>query len=208
MNPNLRTPQYSPISTLLDGETDGKGCAQNHTDCWWQKWGWAQLFFLYTKTGCWEEERAIHIVLFTWFKGKTNQSEKLIFPDVGGGQGNSFSELFGLFFFSLLPRLHVLSLWIGKDLISKEGGLGRCSSGTSNLFDSECQKRSQTMPMGYPSRLDKWRIRRERKRRKRKRLHPEKESRGAWYKVKTVEGMGWMHLGSRMMSWAGPQAAY
>lgn len=42
----------------------------------------------------------------------------------------------------------------GKDLIPKEGGLERCGLGTSSLFDSECHKGSQTVPMGYPNKVE------------------------------------------------------
>lgn len=57
---------------------------------------------------------------------------------------------------------------LGKYLIPKDGVLERCSLGTSRLFDSECQK-SQTVPVSYPNRLDKWRSRRQREEKQEKR---------------------------------------
>lgn len=60
-------------------------------------------------------------------------------------QGENRAIRFQTYFFLLLSRLPVLSLCIEKDLIPKESGGGRCSSGTSSLFDSDA-KRGAKLP--------------------------------------------------------------
>lgn len=105
----------------------------------------------YTAAGFREEESAVRVVLFTGLKGKAN----LVFPIAERRQGNSFSELFRLFFLlNASQAAYAQPMEIRKDLIPKEDGLGMCSSAASRLFAS-AQQKSQTKPAGQKEEQEK-----------------------------------------------------
>lgn len=79
----------------------------------------------------------------------------------------------------------MLSQWVGKDLIPREGGLGRWSSGTSSLSDSNAKRGEElclwVIPVGWTSGEVG----------EQERESSGEESRRAWNRQKTVEeGMG------------------
>lgn len=130
------------------GKLTGKAVL-SHMDCWGQKWGWVQVSFPYTIAGSWRGGCCPHGGVYFTHN-----------PDLPWHEERAQQFIFKIvfFFFSLLPRPPGLSLWVGKEIIPQKGNVGRCSSGNWLVLHATG---SQTMPVGHPSRLHKWRRRRE-----------------------------------------------
>ena len=178
MNPSLRAPQYSPISTLLEGKLMGKDVLKVIQIVGGRRGNEPSFLFLTLQLAPGRKRVLSTLCYFLDLKARQTNQGNWYSLTWGASWVIRLQNYLVFFFFSLLFRLPVLSLWMGRISFPKKVAWKGVAQGPAAFLILSAIRGAKlclwVIPIGW-----KWRSRRERKRRKRGDIRG-KESRKTW----------------------------